>query len=236
MNIAALMHVPFETPAAIGEWATARHHELTEFHLYDRQSPPAIDDFDWLVTLGGPISVHDVDTVAFLAGEKQFLRRAIDAGKVCVGTCLGAQLLAEALGATVASNRQTEIGWYEVRLTEEGKSSDLLAGVPAAFPAPHWHGETFGIPPRALRLAESDATDNQAFYRPPNVLGLQFHPEYTSRSLELMVEHCSHELVDGPYVQSAGEILTAPERTRTTHAVLFSMLDQLAAINGCSDR
>lgn len=136
---------------------------------------------DLVVVLGGPIGANDVNRFPFLADEFAALRTRVDADRPTLGICLGAQLLARALGADVAPSGQTEIGYAPLTLTPAGERSPLrhLADTPVL----HWHGDRFAIPAGAERLASSAECDNQAFAI-GNLLGLQFHLEVPPAGIE----------------------------------------------------
>ena len=144
MRIAVLQHVPFEGPAAIADWAAARGDRIAVAHLYRGDPLPALADFDMLTVMGGPMSVNDEAKYAWLAPEIALVREAIGAGKIVLGVCLGAQIIAKSLGAKVYAAGQKEIGWFEVKRTET--EHPIFEGLPAAFPVFHWHGETFDLP------------------------------------------------------------------------------------------
>jgi GMP synthase-like glutamine amidotransferase len=204
MRMAVLQHVPFEGPAGIGDWAAARNVAVTVSHLYRDEPLPALADFDMLTVMGGPMSVNDEQKYAWLAPETALVREAIGAGKIVLGVCLGAQTIAKSLGARVYAGREKEIGWFDVRRT--GAANPIFEGLPDAFPAFHWHGETFDLPAGAARFAETDATPNQAFGIGSRVLGLQFHIEATPASVECLIQNCADEIGAGPYQQSPDAI------------------------------
>jgi GMP synthase-like glutamine amidotransferase len=123
MKIHYVQHVAFEDPAQILTWALSNGHALaaTRLHLNERLPDP--DEFDLLIIMGGPMSVHDHDRYSWLKDEKKFIESAIATGKKVLGICLGAQLIAHVLGAPVKKNRTPEIGWYEVFRTEDSGNS-----------------------------------------------------------------------------------------------------------------
>jgi len=138
---------------------------------------------DLLVVLGGPIGATEDDLYPFLADEVRLLAARLAAGRPVIGICLGAQLMARALGARVFRNPAgPEIGWADLALTEAGRASPLaaLSGVPVL----HWHGDTFDLPDGAVLLASTAITPNQAFSWGKTALALQFHPEVGGRGLE----------------------------------------------------
>ena len=227
MRIHYLQHVPFEDAANIATWAIDRGHAVSHTRLDLDEPLPAADAFDWLVVMGGPMNVDEHDIYPWLPREKQFIRQTIDRGTRVLGVCLGAQLAAEVLGGAVTKNRQKEIGWFPVTLTEAGTANSLLSGLPPQFTAFHWHGDTFSIPPGAIRIAGSAACDNQAFQFGRHVLGLQFHLDYSQASVEKMVQHCGQELVDMPGIQPAQQMLPCVERFRDIQQWLYRLLDAM---------
>jgi GMP synthase (glutamine-hydrolysing) len=139
-----------------------------------------VEDADLLVVLGGPISVNDVWDYPFNDTELALLKARLAADRPTLGICLGAQLMAKALGAAVKPNGGKEIGWAPLELTEDGGILSELADVPVL----HWHGEVFDLPQGARLLAKTAMTPHQAFSWGARALALQFHPEVTARGLE----------------------------------------------------
>ena len=137
---------------------------------------------DLLVVLGGPISAYEEDRYPFLKPELALIRRRLEAGLPILGICLGAQMMARALGAKVKPGPGKEIGWAPLELTDEGRSGPLRHL--GAEPVLHWHGDMFELPANATRLASTRLCPNQAFAVGPLVLALQFHPETDARSFE----------------------------------------------------
>lgn len=214
--------MPFEGPGSIGPWLAARGVDVGVTAFFQAQEPPRGTEIDFLVVMGGPMSVHDEQVYPWLVDEKRVIGGMIARGKPVLGVCLGAQMIANVLDAKVYSNPHKEIGWFPIHST--------AAEHPArAFRFPdqclvfHWHGETFDLPQRAVRLAESAVCENQAFQYGANVIGLQFHLETTADTARELVTHCRRELVPAPYVQSEAELLAAPA-------------EQYARINGLMSR
>jgi GMP synthase (glutamine-hydrolysing) len=207
MRIHYLQHVPFEGLGNIENWALLRGHQISDTQLYNNDPLPEPEEFDWLIVMGGPMNIYEEDKFPWLAREKTFIRDAIDAGKIVLGVCLGAQLIASVLGAKIHKNQYPEIGWFNVWLTDAASKSMAFRRLPERFTAFHWHGDTFDLPPGATRIAESDACRNQAFECDGRVIGLQFHIDTTLESIRRLVEHCGNELVPGEYVQSEEEML-----------------------------
>jgi GMP synthase-like glutamine amidotransferase len=227
MKAHVLQHVPFEGPGSIAGWLGERGADIGRTRLFAGDPLPDPASVDLLVVMGGPMSVNDEGRHPWLAGEKRSIREAAERGVAVLGICLGAQLIASALGARVFPNPVKEIGWFPVRAVPAPAGS---LGLPAACEAFHWHGETFDLPPGAVRLAESDACRNQAFQFGRRVVGLQFHLETTEESARGLVEHCRDELVPGPFVQGEEQLLSAPaSRYREINEVMARVLSWLTA-------
>lgn len=222
-----LGHVPFEDAAHIGLWAVRHGYELTHTQLYAGQPLPPVETIDALAIMGGPMNVYQYRDHPWLVEEKRFIERAIEAGIPVVGVCLGAQLIADVLGAKVTQNHQIEIGWFEVELTDDGRKSDIFKGMPDRFTAFHWHGDRFDIPSGAMHLAGSQACTNQAFLYGNRILGLQFHLEYSAQSIGKMLVHCADELTEGPFIQAQRQITADLTNVESTQKLLFGLLDTL---------
>lgn len=216
-------------PGYIAEWLKAQGHQVKVLHLYQGEPLPSLDDFDWLVVMGGPMSVHDEDQYPWLREEKRLLHHAIQGGKTLLGVCLGAQLLAEVLGGRVQANPHREIGWYPTHLTPEARRASLLSDLPDTFTPLHWHGEAFTNPPGARRLAYSEACPNQAFQYGDRVLGLQFHLEVRREEVEAFVASSLDELAEeGPYIQRPEAILDRLHLAREANQLLARVLARMA--------
>ncbi|HQQ64189.1 MAG TPA: type 1 glutamine amidotransferase, partial [Pseudomonadales bacterium] len=206
----------------------AQHDAVVTFtHFYASDALPDVQDIDMVIALGGPMSVNDESTLPWLRKEKQFIRDAIENDKMVLGICLGAQLIANALGATVQPNRHKEIGWFPVFSLPT--TSETVFRFPSSVDVFHWHGETFDLPPAAIPLACSVACQNQGFQLGTRVIGLQFHLETTEETARLFVETDNgEELVDGPYIQTAQQILDAPPASYARiNALMAEVLDYL---------
>ncbi len=239
MRVHYLQHAPFEGLGCIGAWLEARGAEVAATNLFDGEELPPPRDLDWVIALGGPMSVNDERALPWLAAEKRFLREAIRAGKTVLGICLGGQLIASALGARVAAGAHREVGWFPVERVDAARGpgrpnagAAALGPLPPRFPAFHWHGETFALPRGAAHLARSAGCENQAFSVGPRVLALQFHLETTPEAATALCRSCPQDLAPGLYVQSAAGMLEEPERFREANRLMAGLLDFLAAAPG----
>jgi len=198
----------------LGSLASALDAQAIE-HRYldifrDGALPVTAADLDGLIIMGGPMGVYEQDAYAFVRPELHLIRQAIDAGLPVVGICLGAQMIAAALGSRVFASGKKEIGWYPLRSVA---AQDGFAGaLPEAFMGFHWHGDTFDLPPGAVRLFESDLFPQQGFRWRNNVLALQFHFEVNRQMIGewLADDGCRKEIAGVPGL-SAAKILSDTE-------------------------
>ena len=226
-----LQHVPFEGPGSIRSWLQAAGYDVTHTRLFEAADFPDAKIIDLLVIMGGPMSVNDEDEFPWLVAEKEFIRKVIGLGKPVLGICLGAQLIASAMGARVFPNPVKEIGWFPIYGVVAGDGS--VFRFPAAQTVFHWHGETFDLPSGAKRLAGSEGCENQAFQLGESVIGLQFHLETTPESAREIVSHCRAELIPGRYIQTEEEILSASSnRYQSIHQHMGDILAFLCRNNG----
>jgi GMP synthase-like glutamine amidotransferase len=228
LHLHCFQHVDFEGPAQILKWIEAQHHTLTYTRFFDNQVIPPMNILDGLIIMGGPMGVSEEKGYPWLKQEKEAILQAIEANKPILGICLGAQLIANALGASVTKNPVKEIGWYELSFCSN-ETSKLIFGEqtplnPVVF---HWHGDTFSIPTGAIHLAASKACTNQAFLYKTTVLGLQFHLEVTRDSLNSMLKQGKNELTPESYIQSEETILSGIKYEKENHQLLYQVLERL---------
>ncbi len=225
MNLHYLQHVPFEGLGSIAAWAKARRAQISRTRLFADEALPPADEIDLLVVMGGPMGVYDERDHPWLIREKKFLKQAIDTGTQILGVCLGAQLIADVLGARVYPNNHKEIGWFPIEgVQAPGKIGPLLARAGKVF---HWHGDTYDLPTGATHLAKSHACKNQAFSVGNQILALQFHLETTPDTAQALIDHCGDEIVDAPYIQPAREILTDQHEFERINILMAECLDLL---------
>jgi GMP synthase-like glutamine amidotransferase len=227
-RIHVLQHVPFENPGCLSDWFEQHNCTVSYNRFYEEGAQlPDLNLFDRLVIMGGPMDVCETEKYAWLEAEKNFIREAIVQGKSAVGICLGSQLIAAALGAAVYPNKKPEIGWFPVYKTAVSANDPFLNDFNTETMVFHWHGDTFDLPPHAQHLFYSEACRNQGFRIGRQVLGLQFHPEVTPKSLKEMINHVGNELVPAQYIQSAGEILGQQEHIAANNQRMFALMNLL---------
>ena len=178
-------HVPFEILGTLNPLLRGFGFRIKYVNFgRDPRAEPSLEGYDGLILLGGPMNVDQVECHPHLATELRLVQAGIARGMPILGICLGAQLIARALGAEVRPSPEKEIGWYDVTLTEEGRRDPLFAHFDAAERIFQWHGDTFEIPEGALHLAASPTCVHQAFRYGDHVYGLQFHLECDERLIE----------------------------------------------------
>jgi GMP synthase-like glutamine amidotransferase len=203
-----LQHVPFEGPGTIAPWLETAGYLVTATKLYESTSLPPLDQIDILIIMGGPMSVNDEERFPWLRMEKQYIKQSIESGRAVLGICLGAQLIASAMGESIYPNRRKEIGWFPVQgIVSEHEKSFVFPPIIDVF---HWHGETFDLPEGAVLLATSEGCKNQAFQIGSKVIGLQFHLEVTPEAAHAIVTNCRAEILPSMFVQPEAVILDQP--------------------------
>jgi GMP synthase (glutamine-hydrolysing) len=205
-EVLAIRHVYFEDLGSL-ELVLGDRGQLVRYLDVGRARIDAPDPLgtSLMVVLGGPIGAHDEALFPHLTPLLAMLEKRIAAGLPTIGICLGAQLIARALGAKVYRAKQKELGWNALTLTDAGRASALRHFEAGGQPTPvlHWHGDTFDLPDGATRLAFTDACENQAFAWGEHVLGLQCHPEILVDRFESWLVAYSAEVAE-----SATDVLT----------------------------
>ena len=229
MRIHHLQHVAFEGLGSIEPHLIAKGHQLSATHLYQGQPLPELHTFDWLIIMGGPMGIDDEREYPWMAAEKHFIRRAIDAGKIVLGICLGAQMIAHVMGAKVYPNGVRETGWFPIQPTPEADTTTMANIITEHCTAFHWHGDTFELPAGATLIASSEVCQHQGFILEDRVLALQCHLETTEASAAALIQHGRHELDGSRYVQSEDDMLANPQQFTAIHGIMGKILDALEA-------
>jgi len=201
MRIAILQHEPNEWIGSMASWFEAKGYHLSTTMVYLNETLPSIDDFDWLLIMGGGMSVYEEDTYAWLKLEKQLIRDAVAAEKKVLGICLGGQLIASALGAKVYPGEHQEIGWFPVNKTDA-----VASWCPDNLIPLSWHGDRFDLPEGATGFAKSEITPYQGFCLTDKIWALQFHLEATEQSVTDFY-NVTETFPEGDFVQSYQQML-----------------------------
>ncbi len=225
MKALIIKHIEAEGPGLI-EYSLKQNKIPYQILCLGRDEPlPKPDGFTHIVLLGGPMNVYEEDRYPFLKNEDLFIKEAIQRGKSVLGICLGAQLIAKALGAKITKAPSKEIGWYDVSLTKEASRDPLFSSLPKTLPVFQWHEDTFEIPKSGKLLATSVPIPTQAFRYGDNAYGIQFHLEVTEEMIEEWMEMYEEEIqASQPDPFSKSEIMTETElkiETYTKRGIMF---------------
>jgi len=183
MKVLILKNIASEGPGTIGEFLDEKNIPYQVLNMFEPGEMPDVSDFTHLVIMGGPMAVYAMEKFPFMYIEAAAIRSFIKNKKAVLGICLGAQLIAYALDADVYSGGTEEAGWCNVELTAEGMEDNVMSSI-SVNDTPfaevfQWHGDTFDLPEKAVRMSSSELYENQAFRFRENVYGLQFHIEVT---------------------------------------------------------
>ncbi len=210
MKILAIEHDAADPPAHAGTIVTSWGHQLQVIRVGRGDEIPTVADADWLMTFGGGISLARDELPDWVQAEQNLITKYVNSGRRVLGICLGAQLVAAALGAKVHRNDHPEVGWHAVEPVKEDDSpiGDLFADSPVVF---HWHQDTFDIPSGATHLAKSAATKHQGFAIGDRVVGLQFHLEANEKTVRTFLFASKLWRKQAPFVQSESQIIRGLE-------------------------
>jgi len=237
-----IQHSPLNTLGTIEEYAKTQSHAIESIRFYETENAPAINSFDLLIIMGGPMGVYTYRENPWLRNEKEFIKQVIDAGKPVLGICLGAQLLADILGAQVYENKYMEMGWFPIKVVSKPASkkeksqkeeTEFLKGLPEKITVFHWHSQTFSLPEGAIRLYESKGCKNQGFIYNRRVVGLQFHPEVNEERIESLIERFGNIMGDGPFIQNKKAMLGQEKYLTGTKEFMFLILNKFEEKNTC---
>jgi GMP synthase-like glutamine amidotransferase len=227
VRIRCFMHVPFEGPGVIADWCRNQHCRLEYTRLYRGDPLPDPAQVDLLVIMGGPMDVYNYHIHPWMEDEIAWITSFIASGKPVLGICLGAQMIATALGEEVYPGKHKEIGWHRVQFLSSLGETRICRELPAARKVFHWHGDTFAVPRGATLIASSKAFPHQGFIFSGRVIALQFHLEVTHSGVRKLVENCRDELVQGPFIQKEAEILAEERSYLPNQELMFRFLGYL---------
>jgi GMP synthase-like glutamine amidotransferase len=230
MRIHALINYDVADLGSVMTWANNNKHQITTTAVYENANFPDVSQFDLLVILGGVMSAYDEENYPWLKKEKDFIKKAIDADKGVLGICLGAQMIAEALGGKAYPQGHLELGWWDVQFSEKINDIPAFKGLPTELKLFQYHEDTFQLPPGATHLAKSKGCENQAFIYGDRVIGLQFHPEFSEEKLEEIADLFGDEMESGPFSQVPDEFLGVKGNVLEATDFLYTLLDNLENI------
>jgi GMP synthase (glutamine-hydrolysing) len=213
LRVVVFRHVPHEGLGLIEPELRQRAIQIAQADLYrESAAVPDTRDAAGLIFMGGPMSANDA--LPYIEQEIRIMREAAGRRQPMLGICLGAQLLAKALGAEVRRNPLPEVGWFEVQLTDAGATDPLLSAMNRTETVLQWHGDTFDLPQDAVWLARSERCPNQAFRISPNIYGFQFHLEVTP---EMIAEWCAQDAQCGDVRELPAPIDPRHKQERLAH-------------------
>lgn len=192
MSVLIVKNITTEGPGTVEDFLKEESIPYRIMELYDGEISPSLEGFDTLIIMGGPMAVYEIQRYPHLIVGSRIIREAINRDMRVLGICLGAQMIANCLGAEVHPGAEKEIGWYHIELTEDGLKDTFIRSLAVhprvgdfcrRFKVFHWHGDTFDIPPEGVLLASSELYKNQSFRYGNNVYGFQFHIEVTKEML-----------------------------------------------------
>jgi GMP synthase (glutamine-hydrolysing) len=185
-------------------WLDRNGYAAVHLKVWEIQTWPELNSYDWLVLCGGGPNVDEEDQWPWMRAEKAFLKEAIAADKKILGLCLGAQLIAEQLGAKVHRHEHSEVGWFEVSVNNRHPLFQFSNEKLLVF---QYHSYRFHLPKNAEKIAWNEITSDQAFVFGQKIVAFQFHPESTSQWVEDCATDVKDPLPKGPYCQDASTIL-----------------------------
>ncbi|MDA8743046.1 type 1 glutamine amidotransferase [Rubripirellula amarantea] len=199
MRVLVIQHTAVDSPGVVTNWMNQKQVEHTLLRLDRGDEIPFTFDADALMCFGGPQALHLPDLPTWVEQEKNLMRHFIENGRKVLGVCLGAQMLASALGAPTFRNAEPEVGWHKI---EKVSGSSVFADLPDQAKVLHWHQNTFALPEGAVHLYQSKACVNQGFAMSDLAVGFQFHPEVTEQTIRYFLQVSGLVRKSGDYVQS----------------------------------
>src|SRR6185312_16957954 len=227
-KVLIVQHSSSTVAGTLLDWLKIKKIDYQLFRADHETNWPSVNDFTWLIVLGGAMNVDEEHLHPWLASEKKLINEAIQKGRKILGLCLGAQLIAEVLGSQVHRHEHWEVGWHSVKIEN---SHALLNFSSAELKAFQWHGYRFHLPEGAVRIATNSACKDQGFIYGDRVIGLQFHPE---SSCEWIVE-CATDTDDepypeGPYVQKAIDVLSEITQQKALQNWFYQLLENMCEL------
>ncbi len=227
MHLHYFQHDDFEDLGFIGDWANCNAFitSVTRFDL--NPELPVHESYDWLVVMGGKMSVNDQANFPWIATEIAFINEAIRMGKTVIGICLGAQMIAKATGSNVYKNSEPEMGFWPVRFLPSASNDKVFMHFPKVLDVLHIHFDTYELPEGAVSMAESAITKSQAYRIGENVFGFQFHFEVTPQNIFSFLDGIEPELVEGEFSQTKAQMLELSNCCYFNNSIFGKVLDEI---------
>jgi len=230
MHLHYFQHDDFEDLGYIGKWASS-HGISTSVTRFDLDTElPAHESYDWLVVMGGKMSVNDQADFPWLKAEIAFIKEAIRIGKTVIGICLGAQLIAKATGSNLYKNSGPEMGFWPVRFLPSASNDKVFRHFPKELDVLHVHFDTYELPEGAVNMAESTITKSQAYRIGDHVFGFQFHFEVSPDNFIGFLNGVEPELVEGEFSQTKTKILELSSCCKKNNIIFSKVLDEILEI------
>ena len=227
MNIHILQHAVWETIGQLDKWFSKNGLSYSITHLYKGEKLPKTK-VDFLIVMGGPMGIFDDVNYTWLKEEREFIKQTINSDTKVLGICLGSQFIADALGANVFPGEEKEIGFFDIKKTN---NHPITNNLPNEFEVFHWHGDTFETPENSINMFSSELTKNQGFIYDDRVIALQFHLEVGIKEIEGFVKNGIDELTPSKYVQHKNNILSQNFNFDKSNSYLFNILDYVIKVN-----
>jgi GMP synthase (glutamine-hydrolysing) len=216
-KILVFQHVPFEPLGTLDPLLKESGFRIRYVNFgRDPDSRPTLEKYAALIVLGGPMNADQIDSHPNLLTEVEIIREAVQRDMSILGVCLGAQLLAKALGGAVTRNAVREIGWYDVALTESGKNDPVLSAFAPVQEVFQWHEDGISLPPDAVHLATSPASAVQAFRYGKHAYGFQFHLEANQPLIDRWLSVPDHQAT---LIEEQGHISAGSIRSQTATSI-----------------
>ena len=231
MRIHYFQHDHFEDLGYIADWAISRGFttSVTRFDLYPEF--PTHDEYDWLIVLGGKMSVNDSADFTWLAEEIEFIKASMMEGKIVIGICLGSQLVAKAAGTEVFRNAEPEMGFWPVKFSAEASRDIVFRHFPAELQVLHMHFDTFTLPEQAVNMASSEVTSCQAFRLGERVFAFQFHFEVSPENVAGFISAVEPEIISGKHTQLAEQMLSLSGYCTGNNLIFKKVLDEIYTLS-----
>lgn len=230
MNILIFKHITDEPAGFAEQWAIEKGHQVTHHYWSSDNILSMMPDFDLLIIMGGMMGAYEEETYPWLIQEKKIIREAVKSNRKVLGICLGAQLIASAMGAHVYKNVHSEIGFHSIQPTTHQLSREWFSGISQGAEMFQWHGDTFDLPENAHLLASSEHVKHQAFVIGNNTIALQFHPEMNEHIVEGLIHSAYNQESPSPWKQSTEIIKQKMQCVQFGKQFLYQLLDKLTEL------